>query len=195
MVVVDIALALLQDLDKHVFQVRFDRLDGDQREMLCAELGEQVIEPVLVGDGAAYATSPIIGRDREAVQPRYGPRIEGTAKPDLIGLLTEASKQLMYRQIGQQTSLVDNGHAITQFLGECKLVGREHDGLALFVRQPRDPVFHRARRLHIQPQRRLVEQQDRWVRDQRRRDRHLLLHATREAAYGLVPPLPKIERV
>src|SRR5260221_549931 len=72
MVVVDIALALLQDLDKHVFQVRFDRLDGDQRQMLCAELGEQVIEPVLVGDGAAYATSAIFGRDREAVQPWCG---------------------------------------------------------------------------------------------------------------------------
>ncbi len=88
---------------------------------------------------------------------------------------------------------MENGDAITEFLGEPKLVRGEHDGLALLVRKARDPVFDGARRLHIQPEGRLVQQQDGWVGDQRCGDRHLLLHTAREAAHGLVPPLPEVE--
>src|SRR5260221_9887238 len=97
-VVVAMVLPLPQDLDKHVFQVRLDRLDRDQWQILCAYLGEQVVEPGLVRDGPADARLPIFGGDREAVKPRRGRRIERTPKPDLIGLLAEASEPRAHRQ-------------------------------------------------------------------------------------------------
>src|SRR5258708_4159037 len=92
-VVVDIALSLLEDLDEDVLQTRHDGLDRDQRHLLRAEVGEQVVEPVLVRDGATYATLAVCGRDREALEPRRrgrGAGIEGTAQPDFIGLLAVA---------------------------------------------------------------------------------------------------------
>src|SRR5437762_6051883 len=91
-------------------------------------------------------------------------------------------------------SLMNNGDAITEFLGEPKLVRGEDDGLALLVRKARDPVFHGARRLHIQPDCWLIQEQNRRVGNHRRRNRYLLLHAAREAPHGLVPPLPEVER-
>src|SRR5260221_7887552 len=92
-VVVAMVLPLPQDLDKHVFQVRFDRLDRKERQILRAYLGEQVVEPGLVRDRPADARLPIFGGDREAVEPRRGGRREGAAQPNLIGLLAEAIKQ------------------------------------------------------------------------------------------------------
>ncbi len=103
------------------------------------------------------------------------------------------SEQLAHRQVGHQTPLMENRNAIAEFLSERKLVRGEDDGLALLVREPRDPVFDCARGLHIQPQGRLVKEQNGRVGDQSRGDRHLLLHPAREAAHGLVPPLPEVE--
>src|SRR5256885_13864518 len=55
-VVVDISLSLLEDLDKDVLQVRLDRLDRDQWQMLRMDLGEQGVELLLVRDRPADAT-------------------------------------------------------------------------------------------------------------------------------------------
>src|SRR5258708_5841130 len=82
-VVVDISLSLLEDLDKDLLQVRLDRLDRDQWQMLRMDLSEQVVELLLVRDRPAYATLAISGGDREAVKPRRGGRIEWPAQPDL----------------------------------------------------------------------------------------------------------------
>src|SRR5260370_30923375 len=73
-VVVAMVLPLPQDLDKHVFQVRLDRLDRNQWQILRAYVGEQVVELLLVRDGPADARLPIFGGDREAVEPRRGGR-------------------------------------------------------------------------------------------------------------------------
>src|SRR5258708_13261336 len=44
-VVVAMVLPFPQDLDKHVFQVRLDRLDPDPRHILPAYLGGHVVKP------------------------------------------------------------------------------------------------------------------------------------------------------
>src|SRR2546425_10791355 len=75
-VVVDISLSLLEDLDKDLLQVRLDRLDRDQWQMLRMHLGGQGVELLLVRDRAAYAALASFGGDREAVKPRPGRRIE-----------------------------------------------------------------------------------------------------------------------
>src|SRR5262249_28283735 len=183
-----VRLSPLEDLDKDVFQGWLDRLDREQREIMCAQLVEQVVESLLVGDwpaDAALALLAIRGCDRKAVEPwRFGscPWIERTAQPDLVGVLPVAREQLSYGQVGQQPPLVDDRHAIRDLLRQRELMGGEHDGLALLVRQPRDPVFDGARRLHIQADRWLVEQEDGRVGNQRRSDGDLLLHPAREAA-------------
>src|SRR6266702_8555378 len=96
-VVVDISLSLLEDLDKDLLQVRLDRLDRDQWQMLRMDLGEQVVELLLVRDRPAYATLASFGGDREAVKPRRGVGREWPAQPDLIGILAEASEQFAHR--------------------------------------------------------------------------------------------------
>src|SRR5260370_35570825 len=70
-VVVDISFPLLEHLDKHVLQVRFDRLDPDERQMLRTHLGEQVIESLLVRDRPADKAVAVVGPDLKAVEPRH----------------------------------------------------------------------------------------------------------------------------
>src|SRR5260370_38089758 len=71
-VVVDISFPLLEHLDKHVLQVRFDRLDRDERQMLPTHLGEQVIESLLVKDRPPYQAFAVFGRDCKPRDPREG---------------------------------------------------------------------------------------------------------------------------
>src|SRR5260370_41842383 len=68
--VVDISFPLLEHLDKHVLQVRFDRLDRDERQMRRTHLGEQVIESLLVRDLPAYQSLAFFGIEWKAVPSR-----------------------------------------------------------------------------------------------------------------------------
>jgi hypothetical protein len=127
-------------------------------------------------------------RREHAAQPVLQP-----GGPHLEPVFGVAGQQLGRGQVGDDLAVAEHRDPAGQLLGDGKLMGGQQDRLALVAGQPGDPVLDRAGGRHVQPDRRLVQQQDRRVGDQRRGDRDLLLHATGVGAHGLVAAFPQAQ--
>jgi hypothetical protein len=79
------------------------------------------------------------------------------------------------RALRHDAPLVDDDQAVAQLLGLIHVVRREQQCRALLL-QPEQPVPQDVPRLRVEPRRRLVEQQDAGVVDERARDGKAALH-------------------
>jgi len=119
--------------------------------------------------------------------------VQQAGHPDLEPVLGEPGQQVGRGQVGDDRAVPDDRDPVREFLHDGQLVGGQHDRLALADGQVRDPVLHRPCCLDVQADRRLVQQQDRRVGDQRGGDRHFLLHPAGVRPHALVPPLPQAQ--
>ena len=133
----------------------------------------------------------------QAAQARRQPcqviTFQRSVQLNLVVVALEELEQRGGRLVGDQLAGAHDRHPIAEFLGHIELVRRQHDRLAFFLREPADPLLHRAGGLDVKAQRRLVEQHDGRVGDQGAGDGDLLLHAARELADRLVLALPQFQ--
>jgi len=94
----------------------------------------------------------------------------------------EAIQQILCRIQRNQPPLLEHGDAPTKTLGLFQIVGREYDGVPVFV-QAADKAPERTTQLHIDARGRLVEDDDGGFVHQRLCDQHTPFHAAGEPAH------------
>ena len=90
--------------------------------------------------------------------------------------------------------MVHDDEPVAELLGLVHVVRREHEGHALLL-EPEQPVPDHVPRLRVEPGRRLVEQQQVGVVDQRAGDREPPLHAARERLDLVAGALGQLDEV
>ena len=97
-----------------------------------------------------------------------------------------AGPQALERAVGQQAALADDDDALGQRLDVVHVVGRQQHGHALLAVEPPHEVAHRELRRRIEPDGRLVEEQDRGIVQQGGGELRAHALAERELAHRLV---------
>ena len=137
-----------------------------------------MIAPVRCSTGTRTVSSSICGGSLGHRRERLGGarRVGAAGQVDLEALAADAVLQLVGRAVGDDGAAVDDRDAVGEPLGLVEVLGRQQDGRAL-----RDEVLDRLPQAdaaaRVQARRRLVEEQDRRVGDQRGREVEAAAHA------------------
>ena len=90
--------------------------------------------------------------------------------------------QLRGRALGDDVPVVDDPDPVGERVGLLEVLRGQEDGDAVLAREPRDLAPERASALHVEPGRRLVEEEDRRPVREREREVEPALHPARVAA-------------
>ena len=116
------------------------------------------------------------GRWRRRTPPRASPRRNSR-------LSSSAGSQ------AEQLAAVEDPDPVRKRLRLREIVGAEEDRRLVRLPDLADELLHLELRARVEACRRLVEEQKHWRRQQRARERDLLLHAARQVLHRLGPPL------
>jgi hypothetical protein len=196
--------SLAGDGEEHVVERRRADVEPGHGQPLVAERDEQV-RPVLAGGLGGDADARLGHLDGgvverlEAAGDGCGP-ISGVGAAldvDVEYLAADPSLEVGRRPLGDDGAVEDDRQPVAELVGLLEVLGREEDGGAAVVYRPEvlpQPVAG----LRVQARRRLVEE-DQWrLVNQRRRGVEPLLHAAGEllgALVGLVGEVDEVQQV
>ena len=113
---------------------------------------------------------------------RAGGAVVLAGQLNLDRVAAQLALELLWGAPGDDRAAIDDRQMGRELVCLLEVVGRQQDGLAVLTGERRDLVPHRGADLGIEPGRRLVEKQHRWVVDQRHCDVEPALHPARVAA-------------
>ena len=105
-----------------------------------------------------------------------------------------ALDQLARRALGDDLRLVHDDEPVAELLGLVHVVRREDEGHAALL-EPVQPVPEEVARLRVEARRRLVEEQQVRLVDQRPRDRQAPLHAARQRLHLVLRALGELDEL
>src|SRR5882724_4320728 len=124
----------------------------------------RALRPAVVRRAAQHARGLRQPRRRRRLQPQRDHVAEADAPLQLVG-----------RAGVQDPARLDEGHLVAQLLGLAHVVRRQQNRHAALAAQGRDVRAHAHRHVGIEPQRRLVEEEQLGIVDERLRQRDALL--------------------
>ena len=173
--------------------------DGDVRGVERAhDVGELLAAGVQAHGDRAGARAR--RRARRTARARRAPRAQSSASRGMtstVGLET-CALSARGRALGDELAAVDDPDAVGEHVGLLEVLRREEDRRALLAGEARDLVPQRGARLDVEAGRRLVEEEDARVVQQREREVEAALHAAgvrRGLAVGGVDEADALEQL
>src|SRR5215510_4560242 len=173
------ATASARQLNEHLFQLGLLHLHALHRAALRLQLTQQLRQPLLGIVHGALDPAVALGA---AQHPRRRPqpdRVWLDAEGDHVAE-TDLALELVGRAQSQDAAAFDEGDLVAELLGLPHVMGRQHDGHAPLTAQRRDVGAHAHRDVRIEAERRLVEEQQLRVVDERLGQRQTLLEPGRK---------------